>query len=183
MPKEYHNKMKGSVKVSLIEKAGLSKDHVKKPLKNNSTPDILSPKDFLINLKHPGDLPNISPSVSNASFSLKPTPKLAKLDLETSGNTTSKNQKTKLPLIEQQYSRQFLDANETQKNSFLDLKRILYETNRKKRDHTTPLKMNKKIVEDDYEEIDNSNYEEDLMNVKTLEKWNIELKKNKGILR
>jgi hypothetical protein len=176
---ENRNKIKGSLKVQLIEKAGLTNDHPKKPPKNRSTPDILGPKDFLVNLKNPVENRNMSSSLSNTSFNLKQTPKMTKLELGSSGNLTTTNQRTKLPLIDNPYSRAFLDANDTQKNSFMDLKRILYETNRKKKDRISPGKMTKKIIEDDYEEIDTSNYEEDLQNVKTLEKWNIELKKNK----
>jgi hypothetical protein len=65
--------------------------------------------------------------------------------------------------------------------NFVDIRRTLYETNKKRKEYNAPNPKDKLISEDDYTELEYVDPREDFGNVKTLEKWNIELRKTKGI--
>lgn len=91
-----------------------------------------------------------------------------------------KNFSASLPPIEKNQGSMIMDERlqinlSHNKMSFLELHHILEETNRKKNKAKAP--PSKKIVDDDYDELQEDNSFEEESDVRDLEKWHLEMKK------
>ena len=121
-------------------------------------------------------------SASSGSIMNKFSPPSPILEVETQ-KSLPRPQKPKhsFPKIETGASKIFADSIDNLKMNFMDIRKTLYETNKKRKDYSSPNTTVKLISEDDYSELEYVDPRDDFGNVKTLEKWNIELRKTKGI--